>query len=172
MISFRPMQPVDERFVVESFCDSYRDAHAAGLVQWDDWHEVMRPQWRKVLARPGVEVTVAVFDGEEPGVADIAGWIAVETGYLVATTRYEGRHRRAMRPAPEPLVHYVYVKDGYRLSGIARGLFRAAGVDPALPFRHTCKTGVVTTLSSKVPYARWAPLIARRKETHGEAEDR
>ena len=169
MISFRAMQPSDERFVVESFCDSYRDAHAAGLIQWDDWHEVMRPQWRKVLTRPGVVVTVCVFDGETPGVADIAGWIAVERGYLVQTNRDDGRrYQRQMAPAREPLVHYVYVKEGYRESGLARALFRAAGVDPALPFRFSCKTGVVTQLSSKVPYARWAPLIARQTRTHGQ----
>jgi hypothetical protein len=163
VIEYRAVRAEDLRFVVESFLDSYRDAHAAGLISWDTWHEVMRPQWQRVLARPGVAVTVAAFAGEAPGLADLAGWIAVERDYLVPrrVVDAEGRRVSGLVPATEPLVHYVFVKAGYRKAGIARGLFRAAGVDPERPFRHTTKTGIVTTLRDKVPYSTWAPLIAR-----------
>jgi GNAT superfamily N-acetyltransferase len=160
----------DFRFVVETWLDAYRDAHAAGLIQWDDWHDVMRPQLLKVLARPGVATWVAAWAGEEPGLADLAGWISVERGYfLPAKSLRGGRHLKNLVGAPEPLVHFVYVKAGYRKGGIARGLFRAAEVDPGASFRYTCKTGIVTELAAKVPLARWAPLIARRpKRQHVE----
>lgn len=169
MIQYRPADgPDDFRFVVETWLDSYRDAHAAGLIQWDDWRAVVRPQLIKVLARRGVETFVAAWEGEEPGLADLAGWVSVERGYQVPVTRSSGRrHQRELVTSPDPLVHYVYVKAGYRRSGIARGLFRAAGVDPLAPFRYTCKTGIVTELAAKVPLARWSPLIARQSWTQG-----
>jgi hypothetical protein len=162
-LSYRPAEgESDFRFVVETWLDTYRDAHAAGLIQWDDWFTVMRPQLIKVLSRPGVETFVAAWVGEEPGLADLAGWISVERGYSIPLTRSSGsRHRREMVECPEPLVHFVYVKAGYRRGGVARGLFRAAGVDPLGPFRYTCKTGLVTELASRIPYSKWCPLIAR-----------
>lgn len=161
-IEYRLAAEPDMVLVVESFLESYRDAHAAGLIQMEDWFDVMRPQWRKVLARPGVEVFVACWKGERDHVADLAGWIVVERGYQVPErVRANGRWVKRMEPQAQPLVHYVLVKQPYRRHGIARGLFHAAGVNPAAGFNYTCKTAIVTTVAAKIPAARWVPMVAR-----------
>lgn len=150
------------RLVVASFVDSYADAHAAGLVAFDDWRDVMTPQVCRILSRAGVEVTVAYHPDEPDRRADVYGWVAVERGYDVIRKRREhGRWVEKKVPTDEPLVHYVFVKQPFRQMGLARRLFHAAGVDPMRPFNHTCKTGVVSKLAPKVPFARWQPLIAR-----------
>lgn len=145
-LAYRRAAAGDETFVVYSWCASFRSSHTAGLIAMDDWRAVMEPQIRKVLSRPGGEVWVAYHPGETDHVADLYGWLAVERGHAL------------------PLVHYVYVKSPFRKHGIARGLFAAAGVDPAAPFFYTCKTYVVHELRHLIPAARWQPLIARRSE--------
>lgn len=153
-LSYRRAEERDLPFVVRSWVSSYRTAYAAGLLLMDDYRLIMERQVRRVLERPGVEVWVAYAPDEDDPRADLYGWIAVERGYEVPVA---GR----MQPAEEPLVHYCYVKSNYRREGIARGLFRAAGIDPAEPFAFTCTTGVVADLRHKIPRARWNPLIAR-----------
>lgn len=143
----------DITFVMHSWVDSYRTAHAAGLIQMSDWAGVMLPQVAKVLARPGVEVLVAANPQNAGTRADIFGWLCHERG-----------HRR-------PLVHYVYVKDDFRGHGFARLLMRKAGVDPQKEFLHTCKTAVLSKLSSKIPHARWAPLMARHERKNPPLKD-
>lgn len=161
---YRHATEPDLGFCVETFLDSYRDSHAAGLVPMDVWHEVMRPVWTRILSRPGVAIHVAAWAGEDDGVADLAGWIAVERGYEVSrSVQRFGKRCRRLVVAKQPLVLYVFVKQLYRESGIARGLFAAAGVDPAAPFRHATKTAVMSDpkLAAKIPHAKWAPLIVR-----------
>lgn len=131
-------------FIVDTFVDSYRTAHAAGLIPMDVWRPLMRDCWRRILSRPGVRVVVAYVPGETSRQADLYGWIAVEDG-----------HQR-------PFVLYVYVKADYRREGIARRLFEAAGIDLARPFDYAAKTGAVTRLRSKFSAAaQWRPLQAR-----------
>ncbi len=172
MITYRPAVGEDDfRFVLATWLYAYQDSHAAGLIQYEDWHRIMYPQLIKVLERTGVCTIVAAWEGEEPGLADLAGWISVERGYHVPGKRTSGGRRlRELVEATEPLVHFVYVKASYRKGGIARGLFRAAGVDPGASFRHTCKTAVLTELAAKVPHARWCPLIARQPKKRSHVE--
>lgn len=166
MIAYRVAIESDYRLIVESFLDSYRDAHAAGLIAMEDWHPVMGPQWRKLLARPGVVVHVAHHLGETDTIADVAGWIAVERDYEeMRSVQRGGRFVKRIVRSNLPLVHYVFVKLNYRREGIARGLFAAAGVDPSQPFNHSAKTGVISELASKTPHARFRPLIARHSKT-------
>lgn len=141
-LAYRSATESDRAFVVDSLVSSFRTAHAAGLIAMDDWRDVMERQVVKLLERPGVVVTVACRPGEEDTGADVYGWIAVEQG-------------------EPPLVLYCYVKQPYRRLGMARGLFRAAGVDPAQPFEFAAKTAVVSKLLGKIPRAKWHPLRAR-----------
>jgi hypothetical protein len=143
-LAYRPAAEPDMVLVVDSWVESYRTAHAAGLIAMEDWRDIMRAQVRKVLARPGGECWVAHKPGDDGSGADLYGWLALERGHSI------------------PLVHYVYVKQNYRrIFGIGRGLFRAAGIDPAAEFSYTCKTAVVSDLRDKIPRARWTPLVAR-----------
>lgn len=135
----------DLDFVVATWLDSYRTAHAAGLIAMERWRDVMAVELRDVLARPDCGTWIAHAPSGSPD-SDAYGWLCAETGYAA------------------PLVHYCYVKAPYRRLGIARALLRAADIDPRSPLLYTCKTPVVRRLP--LPLARWNPLIARfAKET-------
>lgn len=168
----------DLRLVVGNWVDSYRKAHAAGLIAMEDWDAVMEPQVRKLLARPNVDVLVAYHPDETDRRHDLYGWIAVEHDYLVVVREREFGSRGQWVDKTVagwcPLLHYCYVKSTYRRRGVARALFKAAHVDPLGEFIYTCKTGVVARLTAathddagrfvsppKLPRARWNPLIAR-----------
>lgn len=151
---YREWRPSDRRFVVGAWRDSYRTAHAAGMVPMPLWDEVFERCADWVLARPGVEVWVAAHPTEDPATrADLYGFAAVERS--VSVPGPDGQ----LVPADGPLVHYVFVKLGYRRRGIARGLLAAAGVRADMPALYTCKTGVVSRVAP--PSWRWAPLVAR-----------
>lgn len=154
-LAFRLAKEADMPLVVDSWIDSYRTAHAAGLIPMAIWRETMeRVLFDHVFPRRGVEIWVAYHPGEEGTKADLYGWIAIERNVVIPS-------RHGTKEIPSPLVHYVFVKQAYRRLGIARGLFRAAGVSLAEPFFYSCKTGVVSELKDKAPCARWAPLIVR-----------
>lgn len=142
----------DRLFVVDAWVATYRDAYTAGLIQVEDWYEVMLPQVGKALARPDVRTVVAAADGAEPGIADLLGFVTADTAEYL------------------PLVYYVFVKEHYRRAGrgrlwggpgIARGLFAAIGVDPVKPFNYVCSTPTCRILQRKIPLARWQPQLGR-----------
>jgi GNAT superfamily N-acetyltransferase len=141
-LAYRRATGDDLHFVEESFLDSFRTCHTAGLISMDEWHDVMAPQWRRLMARPRMEVAVAYHPGETDHRADLYGWLAVERG-----------HER-------PYVLYCYVKQPYRRMGVARGLFAYAGIDGDL-FDFAANTGAVSRVRPKIPRARFRPLIAR-----------
>lgn len=152
MISFRPANlssDADLHFVVDSWAASYRDANTAGMIQVGDWYNVMIPQIEKALGRPDVRTIIACAASDP---LQFYGFITVDT---------------EERPS---LVYYVFTKVPYRRAGngrlwtgpgIARGLFRAAGIDPAQPFYFVCSTPMVRTLERKIPTAKWRPLYGR-----------
>lgn len=149
-LAFRRATDSDMTCVVGTFLDSTRSTFGAGLIQMDDWRDVMEPQARKLFARPGAEVLVAYMPGEEPPY-DVYGWLAHETGH------------------PWPVVVYCYVMKSYRGLGVARRLFAEAGISPQGSFRHA--TWLDRELAAKVPRARWSPLTVRfprRDDVEGE----
>ena len=179
-LAYRPAEEADHRLIFNSWLESYRTAHAAGLIQMPDWTRVMLPQLQKIVDRPGVTVLVAYHPQETDKRSDLYGWIAVEREYEVPLRRRERVGDRVLwtekiETSDRPLVHYVYTKENYRRYGLARGLFKAAGIDPTQPFNYTCKTGVVSKLARKIPKATWTPLIARhpkKEKTSAKEETR
>jgi GNAT superfamily N-acetyltransferase len=166
-LAYRLAEERDLALVVDSWLKSYRDSHAAGLIPVDMWASVMAPIIRdRILTRPGLAVWVAYHPGEsQPN--DVHGWICVERDYKV---RLRGRERLdGSKPTwvekwvteTAPCVHYVYVKEKRRKMGIARGLFKAAGVNPLERFNYSCKTGVVSELKRVIPSSSWMPDIPR-----------
>lgn len=161
-LEYRQACADDWHLVIDSWLWSYRDSHAAGLIQMEDWNRVMKPQLGKILARSGCRVFIAYHPGEVGSGLDVYGWIAVERGYSVPVRRrVNGRWREILEPTNDPLVHYLFVKQPFRRLGIARGLLRAADVDPQAPFNYSSKTAVLKNLAEKMPHARWLPLVAR-----------
>lgn len=124
----------DRDFIVATWSSSFKKSHSAGIIQAEDWASVMHPQIEKVLNRPSMRAVIA-FDRDDPDF--FYGFIAGDTSEST------------------PVVAYVYVKEPFRRSGIARGLFAALGVDPMQRFVYACRTGIVSTLSSKIPFARF-----------------
>jgi GNAT superfamily N-acetyltransferase len=133
-ISHRPALTADRQFIVTTWSASYKKSHSAGLVTADDWAGIMHPQLEKILDRTDARAMIAT---EKSDPDFFYGWIAGDTSESV------------------PVVYFVYVKQPYRRTGIARGLLKAFGVDPSRPFVYVCKTGIVATLSPKIPFARF-----------------
>jgi len=148
---------LEERgFVVGNWADSYRLAHAAGLIRMSRWFPVMLEELTSIVCGEQTKTWLA-YEAREP---------AFLYGFLVAGV------------AARPYVYYVFVKHNYRRArgrlfdqGVARGLFAAAGIDPRQPFEYACKTPVLGRLAGQIPGGRWNPLPARF-ENHDEREDR
>lgn len=161
-LAYRPAEPEDLSFIIDGWKDSYRTSRAAGMIQMDDWDAIMADQVKKVLARPDCQTIVAYHSGETDRIADLYGFICVERNYDIHINEFVGgRHRRRMVRTGVPLVHYIFVRQMQRENGIARGLFKAAGVDPSDRFNYSCRTGVVSDLAAKIPRAEWLHLVAR-----------
>lgn len=128
----------DRPFVIGTWSANYKNSHYAGIVQSEDWPDVMHEAIRKILDRPGTRTLVAY---------DPPSFLY---GAIVGDTS-----------GPMPVVYWVYVKDPYRGAGIARGLFAALGVDPAREFLYTCRTIACVRLADKIPLARFTPGAAR-----------
>jgi hypothetical protein len=164
VLEYRQAVETDLRFVVGSWVDSYRTAHAAGLISMDDWKAVMKPQVVKVLLRPGIEVIVAFKPGEQAP-SDIYGWVCIERNVFAPTKGLEDGRRVESTVLIPVVVHYIFVKFLYRRSSIASGLLRAARRDPTKPMVYTCKTGVVKQIADRHRPSSdswsWMPLIPR-----------
>jgi GNAT superfamily N-acetyltransferase len=162
-LGFREAEEADRPFVIGSWIASYRCAHAAGLISMDDWRDIMQVQITKVLDRSGCRVVVAYNPDEDDKRLDLHGWICFERNYLVPTrTRNKaGRYEEELKPSPEPLCHYIFLKQAYRRAGLARQLFAAADIDLQKPFAYTCRTSIVSKAGHLIPRASWRPLIAR-----------
>lgn len=145
--AYRAMVAEDHNFIVDSWVSSYQFAHTAGIIATDRWFPVMIPEVERLLARPGSRTIVAYKTDEPDRLADLQGFITVDTDDETWGV---------------PIVHYVFVKESYRKAGRARGLFAAAGIDPRMPFIHTAKTGAVASLfkARKIPCARYNNLVA------------
>ncbi len=146
-VAYRKATAADMPFVVDSFLESFRTAHAAGLVMMSDWRTVMTRQLALMFGRRGTEVWVAHHPSDTDHKADLYGWLAL-----------------AKPPGEPPLVFYCYTKQAFRRMGLARGLLNAAGVDPTGEFDYAAKTAVVTKLAPKMPRAKWNPIRARFTE--------
>lgn len=166
-LAYRPAVATDLPFVIDSWVESYRTAHAAGPMPMPYYHEDMEKYVRWFLQRPGVRAYVAHHPGVSSDTrADLYGFIVVEDGIEVPTRIRIGRKwEERLLPADCPFVHYCYVKAHYRRNGIARGLFNVASVDTARHFLYGAKTPIVSK-SSLFANGTWAPLAARFPKTN------
>lgn len=138
-ITFRPAagrDSEDRTFIVSTWSSSWKGSNYAGIIDADDWSAIMRPQFEKHLERPDARAIIAC---ERNDPSYFYGWIA---GDVVERT---------------PVVWYVYVKEPYRRTGIARRLFAALGVDPARRFIYACGSPMAIRLADKIPLARLNP---------------
>jgi len=145
-IGYRPYKEADLPFILESWITSFFDAHAAGIINSEDWHGIMYGQLTKIIKRPCSSVHVAYCPSEQSNLADLYGWIAYER-----------------RPGTPPIVHYVYVKWNYRKNGIAKNLFREVGININENWIYTCKTAILQKLN--LGHGKWFPMYARMPQS-------
>lgn len=148
----------ERRFVLDSWLKSYKNSHAAGLIDAYRWYEVMVPQLELIFARPGVRTLIA-HNPERPA-DDYAGLFGFICGEPDSDPRF---------------VYYVFIKEPYRRLGIARGLLGALGLKSNDQFEYGCKTSILTfpaNLQTKIPYARWNPVGARFDRNNRRSNDR
>ncbi len=138
----REANSTDWGFIVIGWERSFRTSFSAGLINMDDWQAVMEPQIHKVLNRPDAKTLVVCSDRDPTYLY----------GFMTADLS-----------EPQPYVFYVYVKQLYRLTGVARMLFDAFGIDPQMPFQYACSTpsSYDVNVAGKIPRARHRPMYAR-----------
>lgn len=148
-LAFRLAGIEDLPFIERTFLSSYRNSYSAGLIGMSRWEQVMRVEWRSILARPDTRVHVAYHPGEELGDCDLYGYIVSLDGYK------DHQSGRAL-----PYLVFAYVKSAYRREHeIEAGLFAAANIDPKAPYHYAVKTASVTR--SLGGNATWKPLAIR-----------
>ena len=162
----------DMRLVESAWLRSFRTSKTAGMIAMEDWGEVMIPQIRKVISRPGVTTLVARDSEGADGLTDIIGFVCFESEYETPGRKWQaGGWVQTMEPAEVPLVHYIFVKQSFRRFGIARKLMAQAGVKAGDKFNYTCRTPVVSRIPGINRDANWSPLIARYGKNEGKTHE-
>lgn len=135
MVTFRPALADDRPFIVSGWSASYKRSRDVSFIPDEHYADVMHDVIGRVLERPGVEVIVA--SGEV-----LQGFVCFE------------------RP---DYVVYIYVAQPFRGrdSAVARGLFTAAGIDPAGRFSFAARTKASWALRAKIPLAQYDPMRIR-----------
>jgi GNAT superfamily N-acetyltransferase len=136
LIEFRPVQPADVRFVVDSWLRSYRMSPWAGVIPNHRWFDVMHESVSELLAR-GAKLLVAC-NKDAPD--QILGWVCHE------------------KVRGGTCIHFVYTKEIVRRRGVASELLRHVTSENDERF-YTFRTRA----SAYFPAYRFAPEIARRK---------
>ncbi len=151
-VSIRPATAEDRTFVISSWLDSQRTSYSAGLIAMEDWYKVQWPQYEKIIDRTDMRTLVA-YEKRDP---------TFLYGFIVADPTEQRVEEKdgAVRWWPA-LVVYVFVKQNYRRTGIARRLFDAVEIDPEKPFLYASNTQQASRLASKVPLAKFHPLAVR-----------
>ncbi len=186
-LTYRAASTADHSFIAATWSTCWGRPPEASLVTPAAWRTAVWSSVPALLERPDVRVLVAADADSATGDADLFGWLAwkpravecVINGYTRrpsyrladADAGDEHRAHRRQGTAPMPLVFCVYVKRDARKNGIARGLLRAADLDPRADFAHVCHTRVVGDLADKIPNAVWCPHLGRppqEKPAHGQ----
>lgn len=163
-LDHRPALPRDAAFVVDSWSDSYRTSYAAGLSPMPLYQKHIRESLAWLFTERKPQVLIA-YRPDGTGY-DIYGWICFERG-LTAPQQVREGGKFVTRVMPiGVVVHYLYVKEAYRRLGIARYLFKVAGIDLRSDWIFSCKTAASERITKRLaPHARWNPLLARFPNT-------
>ena len=140
-MTYRPYTADDHQFVLSGWSASLRMTRDVQLIGMDDWATLMHPVIKRIIARS--ECIVA-----EGSV--LQGFIAFQQPDYVL---------------------YCYVAQPFRGRGIARGLFRAADIDPSSRFRYACRTKASWECRGKISNAIYDPFHIRFSQRTGHERD-
>lgn len=137
-VLYRDLEPGDVSFVLDSWIKSFRDSPYAGVIPNHRFFDITHEVIEELLARGAkVEVAAAKHDPTR-----ILGWVCYEpvNGGLA--------------------VHYLYVKDPFRLRGLGKTLLERRDVTQENGSKfYTFRTRA----AAYFPDWRHVPEIARRK---------
>jgi hypothetical protein len=133
----RPATAAELPAVFESWLGTYKRSISAGTIPNHLYNEVQLATITGLLGR-GAKVAV-LCSREAPAV--VLAWVCYE----------------ADRRSVEPIVHYLFVKDGFRQRGYAGLLLKSIGAGDRVLYTHQ------TSFAKYWPRARFNPGIARRK---------
>jgi GNAT superfamily N-acetyltransferase len=139
-ISFRPALPADRPFLVSTWSRSTKLMHSAGLISSESWPGVMHPELERILDRDDATALIAC-ERDDPDY--FYGWVAGDTSGRV------------------PVLFFVYVKEPYRRTGVARRLLAAIGIDPSQYFIYVSRGSSYPQLASRFRHAKHDPNVAR-----------
>ena len=125
-MQYRNLDVIDAEMIAvrKIWRDTFRDSHTAGPLLSAEYTRAYTATIENITNRPHNKTIIAY----PPGVENFfVGFISVDV--------YEDVPR-----LPQPVVHYVFVKDGYRDAKLANELLEKAGVDPTKPFLYTFMT--------------------------------
>lgn len=135
---YRPMEPGDSKFVLNSWKNSWRVCPYAGTVRNDEYYATIQSTIEGLALR-GMKIEVATS----------------ESGRLIGFCASEVLQDGAC------CIHYLYVKDPYLATGVGRKLVeRAPGTRPGF-FTHRYRQ--VEDACPRTERWRWTPEIARRR---------
>lgn len=135
----RPAAPSELAAVMEAWAGTYRKSRSAGCIPNHLFNEVTFTAITQLLQR-GAHVQVLV-DKRAPEL--VLAWICFEQD----------------KRSSQPVVHYMFVRDGFRQRGLSKVLLAAAGMQSDGKFVYTHSTPFM----QYYPGGYWNPGIARRK---------
>jgi len=167
--------PTERPFIVDGWINSFRTAHAAGIISMRRWRGVMWETVEDILVQPYVTTLVAA-DADDP--TALYGFLAFEGPN--PNDRPSWRPNSSASPDSLSYVHYAYTKEFRRRGrktfgeGVMTSLLAAAGIDPDLPFGFACKTPPVVHMmdAGRLRGARWDPLRIRYERDYREYPER
>jgi len=161
VLAHRDAIPSDLEFIRYTWAASYKFSHFAGPTPMGKYRERMHEDIQEWLCRQGVVALVAHKPGELPP-DDAYGWVVAERDVVAPMDVWDnGRREARWKALPQPLLHYVYVKQPYRRLGVARGLLSAVGDDCDRVIYHTFSTAVVPKIQAERRRQRLHPLALR-----------
>lgn len=181
-LHYRAAVPADHDFIAASWSGCWGRPREVGFLTRAAWRTAAWASVPTLLASPAVRALVAADADTTDGIADLFGWLVYKP--LAVERVVDGYTRtpiyRHAEGGPMPIVFCAFVKRDARRSGIARGLFRAADIDPRAPFVYACHPHDARDLDAivkagKIPNAAWCPNLGRlpQGERYGQrtAED-
>lgn len=141
-LAFRPFQPSDTAFLYAAWIGSYEKSPWAGVLPQHAAYTIHKATIAQLFAR-GMAVSMAVNPDDHD---QIIGFIAYEPGRLNESS----------------LLHFVFVKDLFRRSGVAIQLLAFANFDRN-NLLHTFRTADARYLGKRMVHK---PGLARRKAAY------
>lgn len=123
-VVIRPMRPADDALVYDSWVESFRLAHAAGVIPMDMYRTIYREVVSRILALPTVAVAVLCMADD---LDQVLGYLVHQSG-------------------SPPTLHYVFVKEPFRRAKVATLLASHAGIVTSQPFGYSFKTPAMSKL--------------------------